>query len=499
MAILDLSISRKGLLLVSVPLLFEFAFVASLLFMLQESERRIIAQTQSKEMVATTSELNKSLLTAGYLLFLWKATHSANFIQRYQASILDSRKLCARLKQVSVGNASREDHVARLIKLSDKIISLTSNFAHSQDTSVLALMGKDAYHVQLEHCFEEFLDEVQSITQEEERVQAGGSSSEERAKSMVYTLIFGAVVFNILLTIFLAIYFSRSITRRISIVMDNTELLAKRHPLNTLVDGNDEIAKLDRVFHQMADVLRHSEKMKSEFVSMITHDLKAPLTSMQTAVSLLSPSVTQREDEKEQRRFGVLERNVSGMIKLVNDLLDMDKIEGGGLKLEIEKANLNAIVEQACDSMRFLADQYKVDLSVAGANDFAAECDPQRIGQILANLIANSIKFSPPGGKVLISIKQRDTFVEVSVKDEGRGIPREDVDKIFDRFKQVEQEDSTLKGGTGLGLAICKALVELHHGTITVTSSLGHGSNFVFRFPIVQPSDSISLSRAQPP
>jgi signal transduction histidine kinase len=498
MALLDLSISRKGLLLVAVPLLFEFAFVASLLLMLQESERRILAQTRSKEMVATTSELNRSLLTAGYLLFLWKATHSSSFIQRYQASIDDSRKLCSRLSQVSSGDARREGHVARVIKLSDRIIYLTSNFAHSQDTSVLSLMGKDNYHVQLERCFQEFLDEVQSITREEEQVQAGGSNSEERAKSMVYLLIFGAVFFNILLTIFLAAYFSRSITRRLSVVMDNTELLAKRHSLNTLVDGTDEIAKLDRVFHEMADVLRHSEKMKSEFVSMITHDLKAPLASMQTAVSLLSTSVKQRHDEKEERRFGVLERNVLGMIKLVNDLLDMDKIEGGVLKLEIEKSNLNSIVVQAVDSMRFFADQHKVELVIDVPNRVDVECDAQRIEQILINLITNSIKFSPAGGKVLLSVKHRGEFIEVSVKDGGRGIPAEDIDKIFDRFKQVEQEDSTLKGGTGLGLAICKALVELHHGTINVTSSLGLGSNFVFRFPIVQPSDSVPLSRAQP-
>jgi signal transduction histidine kinase len=487
MSLVDLSISRKGLVLVSVPLLFELGFIAALLPMLQASERIILAQTQSKDMMATSSELNKRLLTAGYVLFLWKATHSPSFVQRYQACVDDARKLCARLSQVSKGNARREEHTKRIIELSEKIIYLTSNFAHSQETSMLSLMGKDTYHIELEHSFQAFLNEVQSITQEEEQIQAGGSSLEERAKAMVYVVIFGAAGLSILISILLAVYLNTNITRRLSIVMNNTELLASRHPLNSLVDGNDEIAKLDRVFHRMATVLEHSERMKSEFVSMITHDLKAPLTSIQTAVSLLSTAAKRSEDEKEQRRFGVLERNVSGMIKLVNDLLDMDKIEGGVLRLEIEKADILGIINQAVESMRFFADQYKVELLVGATNVLEVECDQKRIEQVLINLITNSVKFSPPGGKVSISSIQRGQFIEVSVKDEGRGIPAQDIEKIFDRFKQVEQEDSTIKGGTGLGLAICKALVELHHGTISVTSSLGRGSTFVFRLPIVQP------------
>lgn len=500
MALVDLSISRKGLMLVSVPLLFELVFVASLLLMLQESERRILAQTQSKDMVATASELNKRLLTAGYLLFLWKATHGNEFVNRYQTSIEDARKLCSRLKQVSSGDARREKHARRIIELSEKIIYLTSNFARSQENSPLWLTGQETYHLQLERSFQSFLEEVQAITQEEQQIQAGGSSSEERAKSMVYILIFGAIGFNILLTVLLALYFSRSITRRLATVMDNTELLAQRQPLNTLVDGNDEIAKLDHVFHKMAEALQHSEKMKSEFVSMITHDLKAPLTAIQTAVSLLSSSAKQNPDEKEQRRFGVLERNVSGMIKLVNDLLDMDKIEGGVLKLDIEKTNIQTIINQAVESMRFFAEQYKVTLLTDRTNDAEVECDAHRMEQVVVNLITNSIKFSQSGGSVSIACRQHGQSIEISVTDGGRGIPPEDIDKIFDRFKQVEQEDSSIKGGTGLGLAICKALVELHHGTIEVTSTLGQGSVFAFRIPFVQPKiDLASRTKVQLP
>jgi signal transduction histidine kinase len=488
MTLVDLSISRKGLLLVSVPLLFELVFVASLLLMLQESDRRVVAQMQSKDMVATASDLNNKMLTASYMLFLWKISQSDDCLKRYQLCTEESQKLCSRLSSISHGNERREKDAKRIVQMSEDVISLSTRSLRSDETASFSLKGMDSYSIQCKRSFQALFDQVQLVIQEEQQIQVGGSESEQQAKSMAYTLIFCAIGVNVLLTILLAIYFSKSITRRLSTVMDNTELLAEHRPLNTLVDGHDEIARLDRVFHRMAEALEHSEKMKSEYVAMITHDLKAPLTSMHTAVSLLSSSVKHIDDEKQKRRFGVLERNVSGMIKLVTDLLDMDKIEGGALRLELESKAIAIIIIEAVESMRFFAEQYKVELQIAAPNNNAeVECDPHRIEQVLANLITNSVKFSQPGGKVQISYKQKRDFVEISVEDHGRGIPQEDIHRIFDRFKQVEQEDSSIKGGSGLGLAICKALVELHHGTISVTSELGRGSIFVFRLPIRQP------------
>ena len=250
--------------------------------------------------------------------------------------------------------------------------------------------------------------------------------------------------------------------------------------------GDDEIAALDGVFHKMAKDLQDTEQRKQEFVSMITHDLRTPLTSMRTVSTTLAESAEGRHDADDRQRITVLERSLDRMIGLVNDLLDMDKIEAGLLVLDCTSKNFNEALKAAIDSVRYLAEQRHIQIDSQSV-DVSVELDEKRMGQILINLLANAIKYSPRGSTISIVTKVEGPLLTVQVIDKGRGIPQALLQTIFDRFRQVEKSDSSIRGGSGLGLSIAKALVELHHGSIGVASRLGQGSTFWFQIPIRQP------------
>jgi signal transduction histidine kinase len=485
-----LKISHKGLILVAVPLVFEIAFVVCLIQMLKTAEKEAAELAQSRAIVACSSELDKSIGYAGYALSSWKVTQSDRLVKRYDALVARSLKLCDRLTELSKNNDRLRQHAARIKDVTDRIISLTSNFRRPNDSAMLMLMNKGTYLAQLERAYEALYDETQALTDEEEKIQVGSSNSEIRSKVIIYALIDLAVVLNVALTIALAIYFSRSITKRLGILTENTQLLAQGNSLNAPVTGQDEIASLDRVFHSMAKDLRDTEQRKQDFVSMITHDLRTPLTSMRTVSTTLAEGADVRQDEEDRQRISVLERSLDRMINLVNDLLDMDKIEAGLLKLDFSILNFKQILESSLESVRHLAQRREIKID-ADIRDAEVEVDRQRMEQVIINLLANAIKYSPHGSTVSIVAKTDSGWLTLRVADSGRGIPEQHLTQIFNRFKQVEHSDSSIQGGSGLGLSISKALVELHRGTIGVESMVGKGSTFWFRIPVRQSASRI--------
>ncbi len=228
---------------------------------------------------------------------------------------------------------------------------------------------------------------------------------------------------------------------------------------------------------------REVEKMKQEILAMVSHDLRAPLTTLNITLQLLKGGTLGQLNDRGSQRVVNMEREVERLMGLINNLLDLEKIETQGFEVRKEVVSFEAIVNQSLLSVGYLAEKNGVQLlsDVTPAEAFA---DSSGLVQVIVNLIANAIKFSPTGSTVTISCHQVDTGVLVSVKDQGRGIPDKQIDSIFDRFKQVEIVDRTEKKGSGLGLAICKSIVEAHGGTISVESKPGEGSTFSFLIPV---------------
>lgn len=228
---------------------------------------------------------------------------------------------------------------------------------------------------------------------------------------------------------------------------------------------------------------RHEiERLKREFVAMVSHDLKTPLSSVRGMLVLLSAGAAGELPAKAGPMVKSAESQLERLIKLINDLLDVQKMEAGKFQINLTEVSIRAILEQSYDAVEQVAEENKVTIEISGGDD-RVNADPDRLVQVVVNLLSNAIKFSPHGTQVDMRIIKEPDFVEVQIEDRGRGIKEEYRDVIFERFKQVEAADATEKHGTGLGLAICKMIIEEHHGTIGVRSDEGNGSTFWFRLP----------------
>ncbi len=231
---------------------------------------------------------------------------------------------------------------------------------------------------------------------------------------------------------------------------------------------------------------RHEmERVKREFTAMITHDLKTPLTSIHLFLDMLSGDMYELPGSLSATAKN-LSMSVTRAIDMINSILDIEKLEAGRLELSLDKVSISDLLSNAIACVKPLADHRQVSILQNENVTANVEVDEQRILQVLINLLSNAIKFSPAESTVSISARLSEGSVEVRVTDKGRGIAQEFCEKIFDRFEQVEIADARLKGGTGLGLSVCKALIELHGGTIGVHSEVGKGSTFWFSIPQMQ-------------
>lgn len=253
----------------------------------------------------------------------------------------------------------------------------------------------------------------------------------------------------------------------------------------------------------IADVTerREVDRLKREFVSSISHELRTPLTSIRGSLGLLAGGVFGPLSPDATEIVAVAERNVVRLIALINDILDLERLDGGRLEMRFESSRAGAIVERSLEAVRSFADQSKVTLVVDPVpSTVRVRADADRLVQVLVNLVSNAVKFSPSGSAVTIRVVLTPGMAEFQVEDRGRGVPPALREAIFERYRQVEASDSRSKGGAGLGLAICKAIVEQHGGSIGVRDAAETGSLFWFRIPLVstnRPSLSGSIKGAR--
>jgi PAS domain S-box-containing protein len=227
---------------------------------------------------------------------------------------------------------------------------------------------------------------------------------------------------------------------------------------------------------------RKLERMKREFVATVSHELRTPLTSIRGSLGLLAAGAMGGLPTEALEVVQIAERNAIRLIGLINDILDLERLESGRMDLAIRDHEAAGMVTRAMDAVAGMARSRGVKLEALSAAG-RVQGDEERLVQVLVNLLSNAVKFSPDGGRVTIESAPGDGAVEFRVSDQGRGIPESFREIIFNRFQQVEASDSRQKGGSGLGLAICKAIVEQHGGSIGVESQPGRGSTFWFRIP----------------
>ena len=230
--------------------------------------------------------------------------------------------------------------------------------------------------------------------------------------------------------------------------------------------------------------LKEIERMKSDFVSMVTHELRTPLSIIKATADNVRSGVVGAVNPEQKDFLSIIIETSERLNHLVDSLLDLSKLELGKVQLNIEKIDLGELAKKCVASMTFLAQRGKIDLMCKTPKEFPlVPADYNRIEQVLLNLLSNAVKFTPTSGKITLELEEKGPMVQCTVADTGKGIPQEMLGKIFDKFQQIYDRESRRKGGTGLGLAVVKTIIEAHQGKIWVESEMGKGSKFIFTLP----------------
>lgn len=233
------------------------------------------------------------------------------------------------------------------------------------------------------------------------------------------------------------------------------------------------------------------ERLKAEFVSTVSHELRTPLTSIRGALDLVLDRFHSQLPDKATTMLQTARRNSERLTLLINDILDLEKLESASSSLDLQELDIVTLTEQAISANETYAQKYQVRMILKEAPVLAwVQADEHRLTQVYANLLSNAIKYSPEGGSVDISIRTEADAVTVFIRDHGPGIPEAFRDKIFQRFAQADSSDTRKRGGTGLGLSIARSIIEHHGGSIGFHSAEGGGTVFHFSLPLSSAAES---------
>jgi len=279
-------------------------------------------------------------------------------------------------------------------------------------------------------------------------------------------------------------YDSKDIVERTHLRKDGTEMPVEISSSPIEIDGRKMVVSFIRDITER----RAIETQKSEFISTVSHELRTPLTSIKGALGLMRSGIVGEIPDKFAAMLDIAFNNSERLTRLINDILDIEKIEAGQLELNWRLLDLTSIVRETIEESKGYGDEFKVTIVENIKIEAASiEADPDRFKQVLSNLISNAVKFSPEGGEVTVSVEKQGDYFRISATDNGPGVPDNFRDKLFDKFSQVDSSDTRQVGGTGLGLSISKAIVEQHGGKISFTSDPNVETTFYFDLPTVGP------------
>jgi signal transduction histidine kinase len=465
-----------------VPLVFELLLCIGLFFLVRESE-----------------------ITAA------KASRTRQIYSLINATLSDSLNFVRILEKVDFFDTDLESlmngQIENLTKAQNKLIELTGNEPeyremlneYAERTNELkrayAVMmplykekewGKLLVHsIRLRRYYKNLLTKGDSVDRWKAMAHEDVEEAEREPKlqaelrEKIKLVLAAGVIVSIISTVWLALFFSKQISGRLEIMAANNKRFTQHEALLPQVPGSDEIADLDRGFHNMAKEMEAAQRLRNQVVAMVTHDLRTPLSTVGAFIDHLNEDSLGKE---EKRLREIAERNISRMSELINDLLELEKLQSGTLLLDRSTFSLAEAAHEAKEVVTVLLNKKNLQVKVAG--DCQVNADKRRIVQVISNLLGNAAKFSRAETEIKVSIQEEGEMARIEISDTGEGISQEKLDVIFEPFQQAGSK----AGGSGLGLAICKALLRAHDGDISVKSQLGAGSIFVFKIPRGGPS-----------
>lgn len=590
-----MKLSQQALVLIAVPLFFQFVLSSAMAYMLYRAEQAAKNAVQARHVKESIDQVNRDQLQLLRQLILLKVSDQrdlrkfnqlARAVPEHLKKLHDDMNASPELKELA--DQLHDSEVAGL-----SIISEARACLYETDDIRLPLMLRK-FHVQFDRTIEQSGALNEKITLYQERQH---KSEMERQNEATIAIAIGLMV-DVLAAVLIAIYFNNGTAKRMDHLMENTMRLPRGETLLPRLVGEDELSKLDNLLHEVTSELReahrkereiidnavdlifslsadgrflainpaveavlgftqdelrgrrissllgdnaeytldqlttartsHStvrfegriqhkdgnfidvawsaaapeqqdtlfcvlhdisdrkviERKKQEFVAMVSHDLRTPLTSIMLFLESMTDGTNGKLSRTMEDRVKALTRTTKGLVGMVNDLLDLDKLEAGEVQIKLEQTLVEDLIDEAIEQVREFAADNKCEIVSNCPDGLKTVCDFDKIVRVIVNLLSNAVKFSDSNTTVSISAFDKEDGVEIAVSDSGRGIPEDEIDSIFERWKQIDTEfDTKKKRGSGLGLPICKNIVAMHHGSIGVESQIGNGSKFFFKLP----------------
>ncbi len=457
-----LKVRQKGLLLISIPLAFQLLFTLILGVIYAEAEREAWKESRTRILAIRTNALIKDIWDAGEIMLAYQLIQDKAILNAWsskRASILESLDS---LKKLSWERKDFSRQYDSMQNLSNKGILMLDNTMASFNT---VGAGTAMIYEDIKPFMDALGKEVEGGFTRDVQQQANTLKREEKSRKNISYLLYASVVADFAIALLLSAIFASSIAGRLTVVTENTARVKERKPLNPALKGDDEIADLDKQFHQLVEALSESERMRSEFLSMTSHDLKTPLMSVELSLELISRQLSEHKLEGAiSEELRVARENMQRVLTLINDLLDLERGATGKLNLELEDLQIDFLIEKSCRSVSPLAEKKNLQLvHHKQSDDTEVIADRRRIEQVVVNLLGNALKFSPADSMVEIrSTILASKHLEIRISDSGSGIAEADRQRIFDRFEQAGAPAPGADRGSGLGLAICKTIVLAH-------------------------------------
>jgi PAS domain S-box-containing protein len=598
---LQLPLSSQVLILVTLPLVVQLVSLAWLASLQNQAEDELKRATKAKRISDTINQLSADIYEIVVNYGDDKGLKKTAVMDNQALGI--ARKIKGDyddLKQQTIDDPTTYAVVANSEAAAQKAVGLLIAMKDSTDRAGESErdMRKPMWR-ELRSVIRDIVYKDLSNLGEEQKKYANRSPEiQAHYRKTTQRLMIAVAILNFGLTSLAAIFLTKGITQRLARVSDNTYKLASGLPLNPVIAGTDEIARLDQVFHSMAaqlreanrteraifenarDVIfsidkkgefkdvnrasaqifgyepsellgthfvdlviqedvgrtlehiedikadavhkpleirmykkdrqvldallsaqwsaedetmfcvvhdisdrRQAEKLRQEVVAMVTHDLRTPLATLKNILGFLDSGKFGHLEKQGEEYLVMADRNVQRMITLTNDLLDVEKIRSGRMKLERSSTSVSELFDECKQALTPLADQLGVDL-VFEASNTTVPVDRPTIARVLENLVGNALKFSPKGTVVHIFAVAFGSEIHISVADQGPGIPKDKLENVFERFQKIDGVSPRISEGSGLGLAICKEFVALHSGRIWAESEIGKGSTFTFSLPL---------------
>jgi signal transduction histidine kinase len=387
-----------------------------------------------------------------------------------------------------------------IIRFRELLCTAASDYSTVDPTvSFTRFANQHDYYEELTKCFADLAKDDKAIRDHFSPIANELSPASLQARQSLLGLIGAGILGDVLLAIGLAIFFGKKTLARMNVLMDNIQRFSKGSTNLSSLHGSDELAKLGECFSEMAEQRTRAEELRATFLSMVSHDLRSPLSSCSITLTMLMERQAEGIPAKAMRSIRIVNSEMTRLVRMADSLLTVAQIEKQDIKLNFTTSPVRDLLGASMNAVSGMAEARTIEFELEGDLDGLISCDTDKVIQVLVNLLSNAVKFSPAKSTITLAVHRLKTDkYRFEVRDQGLGIPPEQIHRLFEKFSQLDQPAAIKRAGSGLGLYISKLLVQKHGGDIGCESSSTGGSLFWVELPAVVSNEQTEVYVTEP-